>query len=75
MEKKKNARANVYKRMTYRSPQPRLRITAKKTEQTQDNMDLMKYLGFELDSITEANSEGRNLASRASARSNSVPAL
>ena len=72
MEKKKNVQANVWKRMTYRSPQPQVRVFKQKVEQTQDNMDLMKYLGFELDAVTETNSEGR-LASRGSMRSNSVP--
>ena len=72
MKYKETVKANIYKRQTYRSPQPRVRVFKKKSEQTEENMDLMKYLGFELEAVMETNSEGRHLASQASMRSNSV---
>ena len=36
-------------------------------------MDLLKYLGLELDLVAETNSEGKRLESQASMRSHSVP--
>lgn len=53
MKKKENVQADNNKRMMYRSPPPPMRVFKKKVEQTNDEQDLLKYLGAEFEFVED----------------------
>ena len=73
MKKKENVVGDIYKRMTYRSPQPPIRVFKKKIVQTKDEQDFLKYLGADFNMEEDPEDEGKKLASQGSLRSHSVP--
>lgn len=49
MKLKEHVKANIYKRQTYRSPQPPVRTFKRKVEKTDNEQDYLKYLGAEFE--------------------------
>ena len=75
MKQKEHVVANIYKRATYRSPQPARRVFTRKVDQTKDEQDFLKYLGAEFEITEDQISESKKLASQGSMRSMSVPSI